>query len=243
MKMILYQIAALAISTLIAQASGAIQLELSSTECLPGDLIELRAKSTTQDFQEFSLSIPANKNLLLIAHEVSPVTLTHEQYSQSHLWIFQAIAPGEINLSGITAQFTEDEEPKLLNPLTLTIGSYETLDSDPTPASFPESSTTSSSHIFLWSALSISLFGIGGLILAKNRKPDQETEQPTPPSLHALKEQLTQGKLSDQLCYDLLEQTDPALSDAHKKLIERALYQPNFSASELLIELNKESRS
>ncbi|MFC5051478.1 hypothetical protein ACFPK9_12775 [Rubritalea spongiae] len=236
MKSFLYHTLTLFITTLLAHAGEAVTLKLSTNECLPGDIVELTATSSTPSYQEFTLSIPAHKNLQLLAHETGPVTLENNHFSQTNHWVFQTVAPDSITLDDITATFTANSEPIPLAPLTLTIGTYPTLDTDLTPAVFPTAATTSATLNILWGLIPAALL-IGIIVASKSRKQSPISEAAPIPTIEQLKAQLANNALPEELCYQLLNRR--VLSERQKILIEQALYQPSFTANDLLQALNQ----
>lgn len=228
------------ILTLISGASENIHLKLSTHECFPGDLVKLTATHTTPSYQDFTLSIPKNKNLSLIAKEVASVRLTNNQYSQTKTWIFQAIAPGSYQLSNITAKTSSRETLLKLPSLNLTVNSYDALDQDNTPAPFPSKTENPAKSIYYWFLL---FLFIPLIIIIQKRKAEPQSQPLTPYNLNSLKQKLITGEIPENLCFQLLEQTPSSLSKTEIKLIEQALYQPSFTASDLLKSLNKEDKS
>lgn len=230
------------LTTLLTQASEKINLELTPTTCLPGDLIELTATSTTPTYQEFTLSIPKNKNLQLIAKETSPVTLENNHYTQTTLYIFQAIAPGQHTLTNITAtkKLTSSHAPIKLNPITLTVSTYppKELDQDLTPATFPTKKTKSQKNPYLWLFFIFPFLLCFYIINTNTLKSTPPTEPAQPLSLETLKAELTKGTIPETLCFQLLEQQPNNLTEPQKSLIEKALYNPTFTPTDLLNELN-----
>lgn len=240
MKFFLHTFLSIIISTLLAQASEKIHLELSTTKCLPGDLIELKATYSTPTYQDFTLTIPKNTNLQLIAKENNHTTLKNNQYSQTKLWIFQAIAPGQHTLSNIIAKTTSNENSIQLAPITLTVGTYPSLDQDLTPAPFPTTTIQSSTKPYSWFLLIIPIF-LCSYIIKTNKLKSTPTEEPTNPlSINTLKQKLTKGTIPEPTCFQLLEQNPTTLTKTQRTLIQQALYQPSFTANDLLESLNKE---
>ncbi|MGJ8655698.1 MAG: hypothetical protein ACSHX6_04535 [Akkermansiaceae bacterium] len=244
MQNILQILLTLILSTMISQAENEIHLELTPTTCLPGDLVELKATTTTPTYQEFTLSIPKNKNLQLIAKETTPVTLSDNQYTQTHLYILQAIAPGQHTLSNITAtsNLTPNNTPLELNPLTLTVSTYDSLDQDLTPAPFPTKTANTPSNPYVWLLLIIPAF-LCTYIIKTNKLKSTPPAEPTPTlSLNTLKTELTKGTIPETLCYQLLETPSNNLTETQRTLIEKALYNPTFSPTDLLNSLTKEDQ-
>jgi hypothetical protein len=205
--------------------------------------VELTATSSPDSYAEFKLSIPADKNLQLVAREVGPVTLAKDKFSQTNTWVFQAVAPSEISLENISASWTNSDSKTALPSQKLVIATYDALDHDLTPAEFPNEATASSNWL-LPSILLFIVIGVSLFFLKRKAVVEAETSQ-SAPTIDDLIETLSSGNIPEALCAHLLEEQPNTLSNTQKQAIERALYQPSFTAANLLEALtsNKEVQS
>ena len=223
-----------------------ITLQFSEQSCYPGDLIQLKAQSTSPTFQAFSLNVPKSSPLHIVARRQDPVQFENDRYIQSEVWMIQPKISGEIHLENVTAdiQIGETLETVALEPMMLNVMDYpaDIFDSDE-PEYLPESEVKAPSYglaIIVVFAFALCIIGPTAWFLWKLKRT-------TPPRLKtrsiSAKDsalyQLRSGKVPTEELFSILEDPQCSLSASARNILERALYS-NSKDTDTLIQVLQE---
>jgi len=90
---------------------GDVVGSLSTEQCQPGDLVELRVQSSFENYTSLVLSLPDREDWVLLAHEVGPVRYSEGLYKQEAIILFQPLQAGgfdfkDIEVTGRSAKGT-----------------------------------------------------------------------------------------------------------------------------------------
>lgn len=228
----------------LANAEFSAQLIPRTVE--PGDMFELRVERESADFATFSLHVPRNEHLHLVATESVPVAYENGLYWQRESWFLQADASGDYSIENATVQMSSggEEIEKALPTLSLAVMAYSSADSTNDPMAYPLTVTEEPSLAKLLVGLSLLLLvGIALYFLWRRRLSNREETSEETVALSRLETvllSLKAGRLEAGLLEELLHSEGNEWSVELRAETENILYAKGGDERQLRVCLERE---
>ena len=218
-----------------------VELSLSHSQCYPGDVIQLKAVSSFEEFATFELKLPQHDALHLVANQTQVVGYNDGIYSQEEVWVLQPKHSGMIQLKEVKAILSMAGSSIKLNlpRQEITVLPYAETADRPEPQALPETlpGKVQKSRL-LWVLLFSALFLVFVLLFvrARGRKPleDLPDGDLTRDDLRAM---MARGEVPTRLIERLLTDDSQSIPAETRIAMERAVYRHDIS--ELKTQLEK----
>jgi len=225
-------------------AAVEIELELSKTECQPGEVVELRAIMSSEQLASFRLAIPEDPRIHFVANQKRPVHYRNGQYLQTEIWILQPKVAGVIQIEGIQAILDRPagEEMRTLQVEPLSVLPYPDNQDNFAPELLPPVSEGRRSGKVL-GILSLLTITVAGVLLARRFRreinlPENMPEQGV--THQKLRASLVAGENFTEFAEYLLNDTSYVLSPALRESLECLVYSPQSDTAAIIELLDRE---
>lgn len=231
--------------TIVAGAAPEMTLKWSKLNCLPGDVVELRVRVSSNYVTGFDLKLPDNDALEWVEHDRGPLLYQAGIFTQEDVLIGQPTRAGTIQLKDLHA-IVRDGETKTDSILTvqpLTVGTYGVAEESFSPAPLPV--TTIAGKTSRWTALwiGLSFLVLALLVYVFRKKPQEAVALPEPPTLLGEVAELLENEDGVvEPTERLLDQRSQEFSDELREALERFVYGRSGDLDGLRELLGKETK-
>ncbi len=227
MRCLLYFIISQAALTALVFSTPKISVEWSVKNCLPGDVVTLKARLTSKNVAGFDLKLPADDAVEWVTHERGPLLYQAGVYTQEDRFVGQPTRPGTISLQGLHALVRDGEKisDEPLSAPSLIVGSFGDVADDFTPEPLPKVAVTSARKGVWGILIATTTLVLGALTFLLRRKPKQVIAEVESQSILEEIEEILKEKNPPMIRIErFLAERSAGLSVELRKALEAAVY-------------------